>query len=153
MANKLVAIINSLKLTKIKKMSLYEMKFLVPHYSCLQNPWLGGYRPQIPVDSVLCPQQNLLNRPPEQNSWVRHCYRVMNFLNRMLWRTREGTKPRKNAFHGKEFHNLNCGPGTRKERYTGNSHILVTVIKSLLINIHRHCHLVDIWNSGRWSCH
>jgi len=28
------------------------MKFLVPNYNCLQNPWLGGYRPQIPV---LCP--------------------------------------------------------------------------------------------------
>ena len=29
------------------------MKFLVPNYSCLQNPWLGGYHPQIPVLSVL----------------------------------------------------------------------------------------------------
>ena len=29
------------------------MKFLVPNYSCLQNPSLGGYRPQIPVLSVL----------------------------------------------------------------------------------------------------
>ena len=42
------------------------MKFLVPIYSCLQNPWLGGYRPQIPVLSVLCPQLNLLN-PPTPN--------------------------------------------------------------------------------------
>ena len=51
------------------------MKFLVPIYSCLQNPWLGGYRPQIPVLSILCPQLNLLNTPPpEQNSWVRHWY-------------------------------------------------------------------------------
>ena len=39
------------------------MKFLVPNYSCLQNPWLGGYRPQIPVLSPLCPQLNLLNPP------------------------------------------------------------------------------------------
>ena len=45
------------------------MKFLVPNYSCLQNPRLGGYRPQIPVLSVLCPQLNLLNSP-EKNSWV-----------------------------------------------------------------------------------
>jgi len=67
MTNKLVVIINS----KIKKILLYEMKFLVPNYSCLQNPWLEGNRPQIPVFSVLCPQLNLLN-PPEQNSWVRH---------------------------------------------------------------------------------
>jgi len=36
------------------------MKFLVPNYSCLQNPWLRGYSPQI---SVLCPQLNLLNPP------------------------------------------------------------------------------------------
>ena len=62
--NKLVVIINSLKVPKIKKILLYEMKFLVPNYSCLQNPWLGGYRPQIPVLSVLCPQLNLLNPPP-----------------------------------------------------------------------------------------
>ena len=39
------------------------MTFLVPNYSCFQNPWLGGYRPQIPVLSVLCPQLNLLNTP------------------------------------------------------------------------------------------
>ena len=49
------------------------MKFLVLNYSCLQNPWLGGYGLQISVLSVLCPQLNLLNSlPPEQNSWVRH---------------------------------------------------------------------------------
>ena len=30
------------------------MEFLVPNYRCLQNPWLGGYRPQIPIlSSVL----------------------------------------------------------------------------------------------------
>ena len=42
MTNKLVVIINSLKVPKIKKNLLYEIKFLVPNYSCLQNPWLGG---------------------------------------------------------------------------------------------------------------
>ena len=45
MANKLVVIIHILKVPKIKKMLLYEMTFLVPNYSCVQNPWLGGYRP------------------------------------------------------------------------------------------------------------
>ena len=35
MTNKLVVIINSLK---VKKILLQEMKFLVPNYSCLQNP-------------------------------------------------------------------------------------------------------------------
>ena len=46
-------IIKSLKLPKIKKILLYEMKFFVPIYSCLQNSWLGGYRLQILILSVL----------------------------------------------------------------------------------------------------
>ena len=67
MANKLVVIINRIKVPKVNKILLYEMKFLVPNYSCLQNPCLGGYRSQIPVLSVLCPQLNLLNPShPEQ---------------------------------------------------------------------------------------
>ena len=41
------------------------MEFLVPNYSCLQSPRLRGYRPQIPFISVLCPQLNLLNSPPQ----------------------------------------------------------------------------------------
>ena len=62
MTNKLVVIIKSLKVTKIKELLLYEIKFLVPNYSCIQNPWLRGrgYCPQIPI---LCPQLNLLNPP------------------------------------------------------------------------------------------
>ena len=36
MTNKLVVIINSLKVPKIRNILLYEMKFLVPNYSCLQ---------------------------------------------------------------------------------------------------------------------
>jgi len=77
MTNKLVVIINSLKVPKIKKILLYEMKFLVPIYSCLQNHWLWGYRPQIPVLSVLRPQLNLLTPPSvEQSSLVRHCCTV-----------------------------------------------------------------------------
>ena len=64
MTNKLVVIINSLKVPKIKKILVYEMKFLVPNYSCLQNPWLGRYSPQNPFLSVLCPQVNLLTPPP-----------------------------------------------------------------------------------------
>ena len=38
MTNKLVVIVNSFKVLKIKKIVVYEMKFLVPNYSCLQNP-------------------------------------------------------------------------------------------------------------------
>jgi hypothetical protein len=56
------------------------MKFLVQNYSCLQNPWLGGYQPQIPVLSVLCPQLNLLNPPLRKNSWVRHWFTFHNCI-------------------------------------------------------------------------
>jgi len=79
MTNKLVVINNSLRVPKIKKVVLYEMKFLVPNYSCLQNPLLGGYRTKIPVLSVLCPQLNLLNppHPPKQNFWIRHWQAVL----------------------------------------------------------------------------
>ena len=76
MTNKLVVIINSLKVPKIKKILLYEMKFLVPNYSCYQNPRIGVYHPQIPVLSVLCPQLNLLNPPPKKipgYATGRHC--------------------------------------------------------------------------------
>ena len=85
MTNKLGVVINSLlKVPKIKKILLYEMKFLVPNYSCLRNSWLGGYRPQIAVLSVLCPQPNLLNPPPKQNSWVRHCIHTNQKKNLLL---------------------------------------------------------------------
>ena len=73
MTNTLVVIINSLKVLKIKKILLYEMKFLVPNYSCLQNPWIGGTAPRSPssLSSVL----NWIcwtPPPPQQNSRVRH---------------------------------------------------------------------------------
>jgi hypothetical protein len=74
MTNKLVVIINSLKGPKIKKILQYEMKFVVPNYSCLQNPWLGGYRP--PDTRSLCPLSSteFVEPPPPgvRNSWVRH---------------------------------------------------------------------------------
>ena len=63
MTNKLVVFINSLKVPKIKKSLLYEMKFLVPIFSCLQNPWLGATAPISPLFSALCPHLNLLNLP------------------------------------------------------------------------------------------
>jgi hypothetical protein len=70
---------NSLKVPKIKKILLYEMKFLVPNYSGLQNRWLGGYRPQIPVLSVLNwfveppppPRTKFLGYPPLVSSGYR----------------------------------------------------------------------------------
>ena len=85
MTNKLVVIINSLKVPKIKKILLYEMKFLVPNYSCHQNPWLGGYRPQIPVLSVLnwiCWTPS----PPNKIPRVRHWIRVYKTVRRCVWK-------------------------------------------------------------------
>ena len=38
MKNKFFVITNNLKVPKIKKILLYEMKILVTNYSCLQNP-------------------------------------------------------------------------------------------------------------------
>ena len=70
MTNKLVGIINILKVPKIKKILLYEMKFLVPNYSCLQNPWLGGYCPQLlpPDPRSLCPVSSteFVDPPPKK---------------------------------------------------------------------------------------
>ena len=69
MTNKLIVIINSLKVPKIKKILLYKMRFIIPNYSCLQKPWLGGYRPQIhvpPVLSLICwtpPRTKFLGTP------------------------------------------------------------------------------------------
>ena len=68
MINKLVVIINSLKVPKIKKILLYEIsctKLQLP-----PEPLTRGLPPPDPRS--LCPQLNLLNPPPEQKSWVRH---------------------------------------------------------------------------------
>ena len=67
MTNKLVVIINSLKVPKIKKTLLFEKQFLVPNYSCLHNPWLGGLPPADP--RFLCPLSSteFTNPPPNPN--------------------------------------------------------------------------------------
>ena len=48
------------------------MKFLVPNYSCLQNPWLGEYHPKSPFSMSSVLNWVCWTPPPEQNSWVRH---------------------------------------------------------------------------------
>ena len=66
MTNKLDVIINILKVPKIKKILLHEIKFLVPYYSCLQNPGLGGYR--LPDPRSLCPLSSTeFVEPPHPN--------------------------------------------------------------------------------------
>jgi len=65
MTNKLIVIINSLKVPKIKKILLYGMKFLVPNYSCLQNPWQGGKGLPPPDPRSLCPHE-FVEPPPNK---------------------------------------------------------------------------------------
>jgi len=67
----LVVIINSLKVPKIKKILLCEMKFLVPNYSCLQIRGLP-----LPDPRSLYPQLNLLN-PPWKNSWIQELFSLL----------------------------------------------------------------------------
>ena len=62
MTDKLDVIINSLKVSKIKKILLYEMKFLVPNYSCLQIRGLP-----LPDTRSLCPVSSTeFVEPPEK---------------------------------------------------------------------------------------
>ena len=70
MTDKLVFIMNSLKVPKIKKILLYEMKFLVPNYSCLQNPWLGRQPPPDPCS--LCPLSSteFVEPPPPPTNFL-----------------------------------------------------------------------------------
>ena len=74
MTNKLIVVINSLNVPKIKKILLYEMKFLAPNYSCLQDPWLGGYSPRSPFSLSSVLNWICCTPPPEQNSRVRRCW-------------------------------------------------------------------------------
>jgi hypothetical protein len=73
MTNKLVVIINSLKVPNIKKILLYEMKFRVPNYSLPPEPLTRGLTPTDPRS--LCPLSSteFVDPPPGKNSWLRHC--------------------------------------------------------------------------------
>ena len=70
MTNILIVIINSFKLSKFKKSLLYEMKFLVQNYSCLQIPLQVSYAPRSPfcLFSVL----NWICWANRKKFWVRH---------------------------------------------------------------------------------
>jgi len=71
MTDKLVVIINSLKVPKIKNILLYEMKFFVPNYCCLQNPWLGRCRPPPPDPRSLCLSSTEFGEhPPPQTKFL-----------------------------------------------------------------------------------
>jgi hypothetical protein len=79
MTNKFVVIINSIKYQKLRKFYYMKWNFLYHSTAASRTPDYGGYSPQIPVRSVLCPQLNLLNPPPQKkNSWVRQwCERYL----------------------------------------------------------------------------
>jgi len=47
-----------------------KLNFLYQITPASRTPWLGGYRPQIPVLSVLCPQLNLLNPLPPRTKFL-----------------------------------------------------------------------------------
>jgi len=83
MTNKLVVILKSLKVPKIKKILQHEMKFLLP----LQLPPEPLTRGTTAPDPLLCPLSSteFVEPPDEQNSWVRHClHSICNFLHSCL---------------------------------------------------------------------
>ena len=82
------------------------MKFFVPNYSCLQNPWLWGYRPQIPVLSVFCPQLNLLNPPNKIPGYATDGYRYITTEQKALNCPLGSKKWRRTTTH----HSRTCGP-------------------------------------------
>jgi len=111
MTNKLVVIINSLKLPKIKKILLHKMKFLVPNYSCFQNPSLErATTPRSPfsLSSVL---KWICWTPHEQNSWVRHCMGLYNVYIKSWNRHQEWVHQNKDMV-SYQYMSWNCFLGT-----------------------------------------
>ena len=84
MTNKLVFIINSLKVPKIKKILLYEMKFLVPNYSFLQNPWLGGLPPSDPCSRCPLSSTEFVEPPPPRKKIPGHATAVLWVLSQTI---------------------------------------------------------------------
>ena len=70
MTNKLVVIIKSLKVPKIKKILLYEMKFLVPNLQLPPEPLSRGLPP--PATRSLCPRSStgFVEPPPPRTKFL-----------------------------------------------------------------------------------
>ena len=77
MTNKLVVIINSVKIPKIKELLIYEMKFLVPNYSCLHNHLLGGYRP--PETQILRSNSTIAANIAHKSYYISASHRNIGF--------------------------------------------------------------------------
>jgi len=81
MTNKLVVIINSLKVPKIKENFTIWNENPCTKLQLPPEPLTMGLPPQIPVLSVLCPQLNLLKPPRtkflgaplEEGMWIFEC--------------------------------------------------------------------------------
>jgi len=65
--NKLVVIINSLKVPKIKKILLYEMKFLVPKLQLSPEPLTRGLPPQYTRSLRPLSSTKFVEPPPPPN--------------------------------------------------------------------------------------
>ena len=61
------------------------MKFLVPNYSCLQNPWLGATAPRSPFSLPSVLNWICWTPSPEQNSWERHWCRPRQKFRTYTW--------------------------------------------------------------------
>ena len=78
MTNNLFVFLNGLKIPKIKKILLYEIKFLVQLLQLPPESLTRGLPPPDP--RYLCPLSSTEfveppnSPPPKQNSCVRHCY-------------------------------------------------------------------------------
>ena len=82
------------------------MKFLVPNYSCLQNPWLGGHHPQIPVPSVLCFTMSLSGNIMKKTARWCHAARKWNLLQIITYLFNShfcSSVPKHNLFHPMQF--------------------------------------------------
>ena len=73
MTNKLVVIINSLKVPTIEELLYMKWNLLyqITAASRTIDQGVGGYRSQIPVLRPLSSTE-FVEPPPEKNSWVRH---------------------------------------------------------------------------------
>jgi len=106
MTNKLFVIINSLRVAKIKKVLLYEMKFLVPNYSCLQNYWLWGLLPPDPRSFFPLSSTKFVE-PPPPNKIPGYATGLRMFEKRVLrktvWTKSEDIKRDWRKFHNAEL--------------------------------------------------
>jgi len=150
MINKLVVIINSLKVPKIKKILLYEMKFLVPYYSCLQKPWLGGYRPQIsfPLSSVLnCPPNKIPGYATDWDGPLSNIDKDTGYSNVLRF---SSDTPYKSC------NSISIRTGSLPSKSSPNQHPSKSTIDAILTSIPRlrtrlHKRAIRPWLSGKHS--